>query len=612
MKKSFYTLGLLLFVCFISKAQEGEYDLSFAGVGYKFIKSAHLTTPQTGFAIAVQPDGKIVTAGPGRGLFNNGPVFMITRQLTNGQLDPGFGNGGIVYLDPAVSGEDGGGTAAYGVAITADGKIVVAGGVEEWHDFSPSSFGTAIVRLNANGTPDNSFSGDGILILKLSVPNIYEAARDVALQTDGRIVISGFAHDGTKSVMAVARINTDGTLDNSFNATGLLFVNFPFAAQGLGVKIQPDGKILSVGKAMNAAGNYDYALVRINANGSYDNSFDGDGKWTRDFNGGMDEATDVDSQPNGKLIISGTASIPALTPTLVRLNADGSYDNSFDGDGVRPIFIAPGNTGQSVIAQPDGRIMWLITTSTVYFLVKLNSDGSPYAPFSFYGVGVYNYSGQGDAYDIALQADGKIVTSGFGANGLAVPSSPEFPNVGRTVSRILNSSGTPLITITCPASLTVNTGINAVDNCIGLAPGLFAELNLETPYTFSTTGATVSSGSQSAGPYFNRGVTTVTYTSVIDPSKSCSFSVTVVDAKLPVLNCTNEVILCRTSNNTYTIPQLTASDNCGIQSTQYSISGATTRNGSGTNASGLFNPGASTITWTVTDISGITAPARRL
>ena len=367
MKKYFYTISLLFFAVTLD-AQEGELDPSFANVGYSFIRSANFSVINTGYAIAVQPDGKIVTAGPGRGLFNNGPVFMITRQLPNGAPDPAFGAGGIVYIDPVASDEDGQGTSAYGITVGADGKIVVVGSRVSWYDFSPSQYGTAIVQLHANGSLDNSFSGDGILILQLGATgtNVYEAARDVSLQADGKIVISGVAFDGVKNVMTVARILPAGILDPSFNGTGVVYPDFPLASEGLGVTIQANGAILSAGSATNIAGNKDYALVRLNANGTYDAGFDGDGKFTKDFSGGMDEATDVAIQADGKLILSGTAAMPAQTPTLVRLLANGNIDNSFDNDGIRPINIAPGNTGQSVVTQPDGKIIWLITTSNVY------------------------------------------------------------------------------------------------------------------------------------------------------------------------------------------------------------------------------------------------------
>jgi len=601
--KQLYALCILLSVCVASFAQEGDLDLTFNGTGYRIMVPGNFTLPATGYAIAVQPDGKIVTAGPGRGVTSSGPQFMITRQLTNGTPDPTFGTNGIVYIDPEGADEDGAGTAAYGVALTSDGKIVVVGALVSWYDFSPSLYWTTIVRLNSNGTRDNTFNGDGVLNISLNAEtvNTFQGAWDVAVQPDNKIVITGISNDGTKDRMTIARFNPDGLLDGSFNGVGVVYVNFPFSSQGYGLKLQADGKILSVGRALNASNNYDMAVVRLNPDGSYDNTFDGDGKYTKDF-GGLDEATDVDVQTDGKILVSGTAFLPGATPTLLRLTTTGSPDPTFDGDGVRTIGIATNNSGQAVIAQSDGRIIWLVTTSSTFFIVKLNANGTTYDPFSFDGVGVYNYSGLGNAYDIALQADGKIVATGFGQNAFALPG--QAPNVGRGISRILNAVGVTPVTITCPSSLTVNTGINNTDNCTGLAPALLATTSLEVPYTYSMTGATTGTGSQYAGPIFNRGVTTITYTVVGQPDKTCSFTVTVVDNKPPVLSCAPSISYCYNPTNNYTVAPVTPTDNCGVTSVSYTITGATVRSGNTTNASGTFNPGLSIINWTATDASG--------
>jgi len=602
--KQLYALGILLSVCFTSFAQEGDLDLSFNGTGYRIMVPGNFTLPATGYAIAVQPDGKIVTAGPGRGVTSSGPQFMITRQLTTGAPDPTFGTNGIVYIDPEGADEDGAGTAAYGLAIAPDGKIVVVGALVSWYDFSPSLYWTTIVRLNSNGTRDNSFNDNGVLNISLNgeTVNAFQGAWDVAVQPDNKIVITGISNSGTMDRMTIARFTPEGLLDNSFNGTGVVYANFPYSSQGYGLKLQPDGKIISVGRALNASNNYDIAVVRLNPDGSYDNSFDGDGKYTKDFNGGLDEATDVDVQTDGKIVVSGTAFLPAATPTLLRLTTTGSPDPSFDGDGIRPISIATNNSGQAVVAQSDGRIVWLVTTGTVFFIVKLNADGTTYNPFNFDGVAVYSYAGQGNGYDIALQSDGKIVATGFGQNAFGLPG--QAPNVGRGITRILNFVGTVPVTITCPSSYQVNTGFNNTDNCTGLVPGLFAATNPESPYTYTLTGATTGSGNQSAPAIFNRGVTTVTYTVTGQPDKTCSFTVTVVDNKPPVLSCAPSISYCYNPTNNYIVAPVTPTDNCGVTSVSYTITGATVRSGNSTNASGTFNPGISIINWTAADAAG--------
>jgi hypothetical protein len=90
---------------------------------------------------------------------------------------------------------------------------------------------------------------------------------------------------------------------------------------------------------------------------------------------------------------------------------------------------------------------------------------------------------------------------------------------------------------------------------------------------------------------------------------TCSFTVTVNDSTAPVITCPGPQTFCKqaSSSFSYTVPPLVASDNCGISTTTYVVTGATSRNGSGNNASGKFNLGVSTITWTVKDAAGNTS-----
>jgi hypothetical protein len=125
--------------------------------------------------------------------------------------------------------------------------------------------------------------------------------------------------------------------------------------------------------------------------------------------------------------------------------------------------------------------------------------------------------------------------------------------------------------------------------------------------TGATTGNSSSSGINKVGTKtFNAGITTVTYTArdASGNSETCSFNVTVTDEQPPTVSCPADRTLCQVPDDTYTIPLLITSDNCGIATISYSIAGATTRNDSGNNASGVFALGLSAITWTVTDVNG--------
>lgn len=222
--------------------------------------------------------------------------------LHPGDLDPTFGNGGIVItgrgFDPQL--DD-----SFGTAIQSDGKIVVVG------EGSAGSFNWdfAIVRYNPDGSLDGSFGGRGFVITQLSAE--YDGASAVAIQADGKIVVAGSRYDGIGgSSFAVVRYLPNGSLDPSFNSTGVVIASGNSIAEyPSSVVIQADGKIVVAGGNLSA----DFVLIRLNPNGSLDTGFNGTGKVTTLT--GISRAASVVSQADGKLVAAGRN-------TLVRYNTD--------------------------------------------------------------------------------------------------------------------------------------------------------------------------------------------------------------------------------------------------------------------------------------------------
>jgi len=168
----------------------GDLDTTF-GSGGKVTTDSGLVTAD----VAVQADGKIVVAG--RDLFTS--IIFLARYLANGSLDNSFGNGGIVATSV------GNRSYASGVAIQADGKIVVAG-----FSGSSSSVGSfAVVRYENNGSLDTSFDGDGKVIIDMGN---FSSANDLVIQPDGKIVVVGASgiFNLRNFAFAVARLNSDG------------------------------------------------------------------------------------------------------------------------------------------------------------------------------------------------------------------------------------------------------------------------------------------------------------------------------------------------------------------------------------------------------------------
>src|SRR3989442_1603022 len=230
-----------------------------------------------------------------------------------GDLDPTFGNGGIV-ITQRLNGNNNGNNlyAALAMAIQPDGKIVVVG---EGFTSPSDSWDFAVVRYNPDGSLDNSFGGG---IVNTPIGNSQDHANSVAIQTDGRIVVAGSTCNGvgtfgcTGYSFAVVRYNSDGSLDTSFNGTVMVITSVGNSGSGASdLAIQADGKIVVAGDSLAAADNWrtaDFAIVRYNPDGSLDTSFGGTGKILIPDSDSVDYARSVAIQPNGKIVVAGDSS----------------------------------------------------------------------------------------------------------------------------------------------------------------------------------------------------------------------------------------------------------------------------------------------------------------
>jgi uncharacterized delta-60 repeat protein len=296
-------------------------------------------------SVVLQPDGKIIAAGEtdSRGDYD----FALARFNPNGTLDTDFGDNGLVITDFY-----GTNNLAYAVALQSDGKIVIAGYIEfrGTHKF-------AVARYTAQGNLDSSFDGDGKVTTRFGGLSAHAYA--IAIQQDGKIITAGDACGN----FALARYNTDGSLDNSFGRGGKVVTNISADDIAEAIAIQMDGKIIVAGSSNT--GTEDFALVRYNTDGTLDNSFDNDGKMTTEF-GGDDHAYSVAIQTDGKIIAAGEGELSGALPSfgLSRYNTDGTLDTSFDGDGkvITDFYSWDYDWANAVSIQPDGKIVaagWL-------------------------------------------------------------------------------------------------------------------------------------------------------------------------------------------------------------------------------------------------------------
>jgi uncharacterized delta-60 repeat protein len=329
-----------------------------------------------------------------------------------GDLDPTFsGDGKVTTRFP------GGTNEAQGMAIQADGKVVVVG----WAGGDDTKF--VLVRFNTDGTLDSTFGAGGKV--RTNLTPWFDGAGAVAIQADGKLVVAGWA-GGSGRRFALVRYNADGALDTSFGLAGKVATNFtPGADQAFGVAIQADGKIVAVGGAALDGRGERFALARYNADGTPDTSFSADGKVTIEFTRWRDHAEQVAVQADGKIVAAGTAALfgsRAARFALVRLNPNGTLDSTFSADGkVTSNFVGENEFAMGVAIQTDGKIVAAgesgqtrFSVDTTFALARYNADGTLDTAFDGDGKVTTNFTSEFDGAwgGLAIQADGKIVAAG--------------------------------------------------------------------------------------------------------------------------------------------------------------------------------------------------------
>ena len=268
------------------------------------------------------------------------------------------------------------------ILIQSDDKILVGGNFTSYNGTSTNN----IIRLNPDGSIDTDFNiGTGFdgLLLKIKT------------QTDGKIIaVGGFTLYNGVSSREIIRLNSDGTIDNTFSVgTGFN------SSLVYDVEIQSDGKIIAGGVFTEYNGTSSPRIARLNSNGTIDNGFSvGTG-----FN---DVVFSLAIQSDGKVLVGGQFTLYNSTTCngIIRLNSDGSIDNGFSvGSGLSDV--------RSIKIQYDGKIIAVgaftsYNGTSVNRIIRLNSDGSIDNGFTI-GSG-FNYL----LYDLKIQADGKIIVIG--------------------------------------------------------------------------------------------------------------------------------------------------------------------------------------------------------
>ncbi len=418
-----------------------------------------------GYAVAVQADGKIVTAG------KSDSAFALARYNSDGSLDAGFGTGGKVTTEFSGAGWN---DQARAVALQDDSKIVLAG-VSNWN--------FALARYNSDGSLDTGFGTGG------EVTTDFGGSDDgfaVAVQADGKIVAAGTSD----SDFALARYNSDGSLDAGFGTGGEVTTDFGANDGGYTVALQADGKIVVAGTTNNNGSNFDFALARYNSDGSLDTGFGTGGEATTDFGRG-EEGYAVALQTDGKIVVAGsTYSDTGYSDfALARYNSNGSLDTGFGASGKVTTAFGYNNWGRAVALDAGGKIVVAGSadngSNSNFALARYNSNGSLDTGFAIGGKVTTDFGANDEGRTVALQADGKIVVAGFSGSDFALAryiASEPTPTPTSTITGTpptptptLTPSNTPIISLTptptdTPTPPTCNTGTITINDNAAASP----------------------------------------------------------------------------------------------------------------------------------------------
>ena len=242
------------------------------------------------------------------------------------------------------------------MALQPDGKIVV-GGVA----YAGITASAVIARLTATGEYDTSFGDNGLVVIPPSSSSAQVLS--IALQPDGKVVVAGTDDVGGTPGFAVWRLTAQGTLDNSFGDQGVYFNSFSIGGSSLtGVAVQPDGKIMTCGWFVSTTQIKALGALRLTTAGVLDTQFNGTGYRTVDGSalGYAYEPTAIALQPDGKVLIGGCVTDEDFDdhdPLCIRMTATGVMDASFGTNGFSISPIAGDDVVNAMQLMPDGRIL---------------------------------------------------------------------------------------------------------------------------------------------------------------------------------------------------------------------------------------------------------------
>ncbi len=410
----------ILFIAFpiISFAQTaGSLDSSFATNG---IYSKDFGAQDNLTCVGVQAGQKVVSAGTALSPAFAGQLVVI-RQNEDGSLDPSFNDSGIVLLTNFTE------SYAYAVQTRSDQKLLVAGTAAD----ANYAFSGLVLRINQDGSLDQSFGQNGIATFRLAGDTYFNAMQ---ILPNNKIVVAGSALDTAfKNQPIVMQLNEDGSLDSSFGIDGVASVPVTEIDNKFNkISVQADGKIVAAGHygnpiTIDGQTDFDILIARFTTDGQLDASFSGDGILIDQVSPSyIDDIFGLGINSEGKILVAGYATLADFSydAIVLQYNSDGTRDLNFADDFMYRYSNAAQDVFLDLTIQANDAILVAGTTGGFFFdnrdfvLVRLKKDGSLDEDFGTAGIVLTEVYGFADEINsLCLDADERILVAGKANNG---------------------------------------------------------------------------------------------------------------------------------------------------------------------------------------------------
>lgn len=353
------------------------------------IKGLTLGTNNQANGVAMQSDGKIVIGGTS---FVNGQnQFLVARYSSAGIIDSTYGTSG------ATTSSIGTYAMINAVAVQSDNKMIVAGGA-----IISGSTNAVIARYTTTGILDATFGTSGITSLLAGGEGA--TINSVAIQSDGKIVAAGTVIISAVPYFLLMRFNTNGTLDTTFNTTGIVQLLIGLRSGATSVAIQTDGKILIGGSSDTG-----YVVARYGTTGTIDATFGTSGIATIAL-GSNQSLNTLRLQSTGKIVVAG---VVGTSLSMSRFNTDGSLDTAFGTSGTTTLTLGSYQYATSIAIQSDDKIIVVGSADSQVLVARYSAAGALDTSFATSGVVIFAPQLAAAAQSVVLQSDQKIVMAGL-------------------------------------------------------------------------------------------------------------------------------------------------------------------------------------------------------